>query len=182
VTKESSTATGVKYRDERVGQGDLVRPNDTVVLHLQGIRLDGTVILDTRESQPLLHQMGTSVANSELFGGSTNSGGTGGERSVVPLGMEDGILAGMRYGGIRRMVLPPALGYGHAGISRYDAFRMGLRQPVPRDEVLRFQVEILRCLDVNLGANTNNENTNTSMVGQACCTEPNYPCKIGSDS
>ena len=70
----------------------------------------------------------------------------------MTIGLEDGILAAgnnsMRLGGVRRIVVPSPLAYGHAGVSRYDALQMGLLQPIPRDELLRYEVELLRCIDV----------------------------------
>ena len=168
-----TTITGVQYRDDRIGQGPLVEKNDVVVMHLQGLRRDGSVIVDTRNNnngQPLLHQMG-SVIDFDVFGGDSS------KRPVVTLGIEDGI-RGMRYGGIRRMVVPAPLGYGHAGVSRYDAMRMGLLKPVPRDEMLRYQVELLRCMDPPSPMETVRE---SGFTAQICCTEPNYPCKTDTD-
>jgi hypothetical protein len=139
-------------------------------MHLEGLRRDGSVIIDTRkEGKPLLHQLG-SVIDYDIF-----LGGDSSQRPVIPLGMEDGI-RGMRYGGIRRMVVPSPLGYGNAGVSRYDAMRMGLLKPVPRDELLRFQVELLRCLDA-APIDTTTGTGNSGFLAQVCCTEPNYPCK-----
>ncbi|CAB9498315.1 FKBP-type peptidyl-prolyl cis-trans isomerase FkpA [Seminavis robusta] len=167
VDEIQSTITGVQFRDDRIGQGDVVGGKDVVVLHLQGLRRDGSVIVDTREQgQPILHQLG-SVVNFDVFGGDSS------KRPIITLGVEDGI-RGMRYGGIRRIVIPSPLGYGHAGVSRYDAMKMGLLKPVPRDELLRFEVEILRCVDVPFGDAESNPN---GLVAQACCTEPSYPCK-----
>lgn len=160
------TITGVQYRDDRVGSGPDVSPKDVLVMHIQGLNRDGSIIVDTRsQGKPVLHQLG-SVQDFELFGGNS------GQRPVVTLGIEDGI-RGMKLGGIRRMVVPGPLAYGHAGVSRYDAMRMGLLKPVPRDEMLRYEVELLRCVDVPA--------PDRGLVAQACCTEPNYPCKTETE-
>jgi FKBP-type peptidyl-prolyl cis-trans isomerase len=165
-----TTITGVQYRDDRIGQGPVVMGKDAVVMHLQGLTRDGSVIIDTRKNgRPILHQLG-SVVNFDIFGGDSS------QRPVVTLGIEDGI-RGMRYGGVRRMVVPSPLGYGNAGVSRYDAMRMGLLKPVPRDELLRYEVELLRCIDV-----VPVDDAANGLTAQACCTEPSYPCKTNSSS
>lgn len=156
-----STITGVQYRDDRVGQGAAVSKGDVLVLHLQGVRRDDSIFLDTREEgKPLLHKFGS--AQDFDF-----SGGKSSQRPPVTLGVEDA-MRGMRLGGIRRIVVPSALAYGNAGVSRYDAMKMGLILPIARDELLRYELELLRC--VNLPASDN------GLSSQACCTEPNYPC------
>ena len=164
------TITGVQYRDDRIGSGPPVSNKDVLVLHLQGLTRNGNVIVDTRaQGKPILHQLG-SVQDFDFFGGDS------GKRPIVTMGIEDGI-RGMRLGGVRRMVVPSPLGYGHAGVSRYDAMRMGLLQPVPRDEILRYEVELLQCVDVPA--------PDTGLVGlvaQACCTEPNYPCQTDASN
>jgi len=162
----TKTLTGVQYRDDRIGNGPVVSKDDVLVLHIQGLTRDGSVFLDTRgQGKPLLHKLG-SVPDFEFFGGKT------GERPAITMGVEDG-LRGMRLGGVRRLVVPSPLAYGHAGVSRYDAMKMGLLKPIPRDEMLRYEVELLRCVDL--------PGSDNGLVSQACCTELNYPCKTDSD-
>ncbi len=162
--------TGVQYRDDHIGGGELVqsRNGDVVLMHVRGLLRDGSVFLDTVASgAPLLHKLGT-VVDFNFF---RSSGGDSSQRSQVTMGLEDGI-SGMRTGGIRRVVVPGSLGYGHAGVSRYDAFRMGLRRPIPRDETLRYEVELLRCSPyVTAGE--------TQRTVDACCTEDKFPCPMG---
>ena len=156
-----STLTGVQYRDDRVGQGAAVSKGDVLVLHLKGVRRDGSIFLDTRkDGKPLLHKFGS--AQDFDF-----SGGKSSQRPAVTLGVEDA-MRGMKLGGIRRIVVPSALAYGNAGVSRYDAMKMGLILPVPRNELLRYELELLRCVDLPASGN--------GLSSQACCTEPNYPC------
>lgn len=83
----------------------------------------------------------------------------------------------------RRFVVPSSSAYGRAGVSRYDAFKMGLLNPVPRDEDLIYDIELLRCstMEVSTGkksgaAGDGDGNVKTQQV-QACCIEDNYPCK-----
>lgn len=169
-----SLPTGVEYRDDRIGQGPVLPKDSTVVLHVRAMRRDGKVLFDTREDgQPLLHQLG-GVIDYNFFGGKS------GERSKMTVGLDDAIRTRnngdmMREGGIRRVIVPGPLAYGHAGVSRYDAYQMGLREAVPRDEMIRYEVEVLRCRDVGF------EVDGATVTRQACCTEPNYPCATPSE-
>ena len=167
------TITGVKYRDERIGKGPSVANDDVIVMHLSGQTRDGNIIVDTRQrGRPLLHKLGSAIDTNFFGSGKSN------QRPIVVTGIEDGI-RGMKEGGIRRLVIPSPLGYGHAGVSRYDAMGIGLQNPVPRDELLAYEVEILRCIDVPIPINDENGSTDSpSLVAQACCSEPDYPCKI----
>jgi len=164
--------TGVQYSDTRIGKGDTIQISDTIVLHLRALLRDGSVLFDTREyedGRPMMYQVGSSENDSFL-------GGNGSTRSKVTQGVEDAILsrgAGkpMASGGVRKMVVPGPLAYGNAGVSRYDAFQMKLRKGVPRDEILRYEVEILRCLNADLPFTTEKK-------AEVCCVESNFPCKV----
>lgn len=161
--------TGVQYRDVRVGKGEAVQKGDTVVMHIRSLLRDGSVLFDTREdSGPIMLQVGS--INDNQF---SNDKFT---RSRITPGVEDAILSKgfgkpMTGGGIRLAVVPSALAYGNAGISRFDAFRANLRKGVPRDEMIRYEVEILRCIELDQSFANN-------TTGQVCCTEPGFPCKI----
>ena len=143
-------------------------------IQIRGLLRDGSVFLDTTSAgRPLLHKLGTAV-DFNFF--RRNNGGDSSQRSQVTMGLEDGI-SGMRKGGIRRIVVPGPLGYGHAGVSRYDAYRMGLLRPIPRDETLRYEVELLRCSPLTLDDPT----TQRARTIDACCTEEKYPCPSGEE-
>jgi hypothetical protein len=161
--------TGVQYRDDHIGGGELVQSKngDVVLMHVRGLLRDGSVFLDSEAAgAPLLHKLGTLV-DFNFF----RSSGDSSHRSLITVGLEDGI-SGMHTGGIRRIVVPGPLGYGHAGVSRYDAYRMGLRRPIPRDETLRYEVELLRCSPyANAGE--------TQRTVDACCTDETFPCPTG---
>ena len=86
----------------------------------------------------------------------------------------------MKEGGIRRVIVPAALAYGHAGVSRYDAFRMGLKNPVPRDQDIVYDIEVLRCSNVEIELPSSGDtvdNTPKTATIEACCSDANYPCK-----
>ena len=125
------------------------------------------------------------------------------QRGIVTLGVQDTILARgtnhpMRLGGVRKAVVPSELAYGRGGVSRYEALRLGLRRAVPRDEMLRYEIELLRCsfaevsrsrgaAEGGLGERAgdggdNNENGGKPARALACCPEEKYPCKISPSS
>jgi hypothetical protein len=189
--------SGVQLREVRVGTGPLItKTSETVLLHLRALTRDGSVLFDTRLDQngsPMLYRLGSSQ-DFDYFGGDSS------ERSKVAQGVEDAILSRgtatrqgsegrqavepMRQGGVRLAVVPAPLAYGHAGVSRYDAFRMGLRTPVPRDEVMRYEIELLRCLAVTIEtqppateASDDTIQAPITTTVEACCTEENFPCK-----
>jgi len=90
----TQTPSGLRYQDLVVGEGAEATPGQTVVVHYVGWLLDG-----------------------EKFDASLDRGETfpfplGGGR-VIP-GWDEGV-AGMKVGGARRLVIPPALGYGEGG-------------------------------------------------------------------
>jgi hypothetical protein len=155
--------TGVQYRDDRIGNGDLVKRDDSVILQVKGILRDGSVFLDTTNTTPILHRIGSTVEYRYLTGDFSGS-----QSSKVNLGLEDGIV-GMHRGGIRRIFVPCTMGYGNAGVSRYDAYRMGLQRAIPRNEILRYEVELLQCSMIS-----NAKSSGTEIL--ACCSEVNYPC------
>jgi hypothetical protein len=188
---------GVQFREARVGTGlPITKMSETVLLHLRALTRDGSVLFDSRLDQdgsPMLYRLGSA----QDF---DYSGGDSSKRSKVTQGVEDAILSRgtatwqgsegrqavepMRLGGIRLAVVPAPLAYGHAGVSRYDAFRMGLRTAVPRDEVMRYEIELLRCLTIPIeiqppateALGDTIQAPITRMV-EACCTEENFPCK-----
>ena len=176
--------TGVQYADVRVGRGPPVEKKGAVVMHLRALLRDGSVLFDTVEDGngvPMLYQMGSVVGDFGFFSTTDSSSSSSSSKrpKIVP-GVEDAILSRgnnkkngssgvMNEGGIRMVVVPAALAYGSTGVSRFDAFQMGLRKPVPRDEILRYEVELLRCLEVEIP-------NGDGRTGQACCPEQLFPC------
>lgn len=84
----STTPSGVRYVDERVGEGDVPRVLTRARIHLRGTRGNGSVLQDTRGAgEPLEFPVGV--------------------RAVIQ-GLEEGIMS-MRVGGRRRLIIPPEL-------------------------------------------------------------------------
>ena len=104
--------SGVYIRDSVVGPGNTIFPNSDVRVGYVGYINDGS-------------SFGASDSDGFAFGMGTNS--------VIP-GFEIGIL-GMNQGGIRRIIIPPQLGYG-------DENQTG----IPAGSVLIFDVEALEVI------------------------------------
>jgi FKBP-type peptidyl-prolyl cis-trans isomerase len=105
-------ASGFHYEDMVVGSGDEAVPGQPVTVHYIGWFLDG-------------EKFDASVDRSESFSFMLGAGG-------VIEGWDQGV-AGMRVGGKRRLVLPPAMAYGEAG-----------RSGIPPNSTLVFDVELFR--------------------------------------
>jgi FKBP-type peptidyl-prolyl cis-trans isomerase len=111
--EEVTTPSGLKYTDEKIGDGKEAKSGDTVVAHYTGTLKDGTKF-DSSYDHP-----GAKPATFSL--------------NRVIKGWQEGI-PGMRVGGKRKLVIPPALGYGADGTP--DG-------AVPPDAELTFEVELI---------------------------------------
>jgi FKBP-type peptidyl-prolyl cis-trans isomerase len=120
VRLDSMTRTddGVYFEDVRTGRGRVAAEGDAVVLEYRAWLPDGTLF----EERP----------NAEGFG---PSGFVLGADAPVP-GLSAGV-AGMRPGGVRRIVVPPEHGYG----------LVGRPVGVPTNATLIFEVRLLRVSD-----------------------------------
>jgi FKBP-type peptidyl-prolyl cis-trans isomerase len=106
------TETGLHTQDLVVGDGAVAGTGDTVVVHYTGWLPDGTQFDSSRASAPFEVVIGTG--------------------HVIP-GWDQGV-PGMRVGGTRRLVIPPALAYGDEGAGG------GI---IPPGATLVFEVELL---------------------------------------
>ena len=113
-----SAATVVKlagdetYVDLRAGKGVAAKAGDTVRVHYVGTLADGTKFDSSRDrGQPFDFPLG------------------GGQ--VIP-GWDEGVV-GMRVGGLRKLTIPPALGYGASGAG----------DKIPPNATLVFTIELL---------------------------------------
>jgi FKBP-type peptidyl-prolyl cis-trans isomerase FkpA len=105
-------ANGVQYLDAVVGNGPEARTGQRVTVHYTGWLTDGTQFDTSRDKgRPLEFQL---------------------TRGSVIQGWVDGV-AGMRVGGQRRLIIPPAAGYGARGAG-------GI---IPPNATLIFDVELL---------------------------------------
>jgi hypothetical protein len=108
---EVTTPSGLKYTDLVVGNGPAPRPGQTAVVHYTGTLTDGTKFDSSVDrGRPYEFQLG---------------------QGMVIKGWDEGV-ATMKVGGKRRLVVPPALGYGPSA-----------RPGIPANSTLVFDVELL---------------------------------------
>jgi len=111
-----TTPSGLQYADTGVGNGATPNEGQIVVVHFVGWLDDGTKFDSTRD-------------RGKPFGFPLGSG-------QVIKGWDEGV-RGMHVGGKRRLIVPPALGYGEKGVPPI----------VPPNAGLVFDVELVRVLD-----------------------------------
>jgi peptidylprolyl isomerase len=106
------TGSGLKYYDFKVGKGVEARQSQMAEIHYTGWLTDGTKFDSSLD-------YGNPVQLPVGIGG------------VLP-GLDEGIL-GMRVGGVRQLVIPPALAYGEMGDEDF----------IPPNAILIFEIELL---------------------------------------
>ena len=111
LTTVQRTPSGLYIKDLAVGEGPEATPGATAVVHYTGWLPDGT-------------EFDSSVGRNEPLGFPLGAG-------QVIAGWEEGV-AGMKVGGRRKLVIPPALAYGVGGSG-----------PIPPNATLVFDVELL---------------------------------------
>lgn len=109
--KTVTTGTGLKYTDTTIGTGVVALSGNTV-----NVKYEGWLYVDGKRGKS--------------FDKGTYEFKIGGH-GVIP-GWEEG-LQGMRIGGKRELIIPPALGYGAAGAGGV----------IPPNATLDFEVELL---------------------------------------
>jgi FKBP-type peptidyl-prolyl cis-trans isomerase len=109
---EVTMQDGLKYTDDQVGTGAVATAGKTAVVHYTGWLLDGTKFDSSRDrNQPFSFPLGA---------------------GQVSKGWDEGV-AGMKVGGKRTLIVPPALGYGARGAGGV----------IPPNATLKFEVELL---------------------------------------
>jgi FKBP-type peptidyl-prolyl cis-trans isomerase len=103
--------SGLVMQDVVVGTGAAVAAGDIVTVHYVGKLEDGTVFESSAGGDPVDVPIGLGY--------------------VIP-GWDQGLI-GMKEGGKRLLVIPPALAYGEAG-----------RAPVPPNATLVFEIELVK--------------------------------------
>ena len=111
--KTVTTSSGLKYIDLKKGTGAEAKKGQGVVVHYTGWLKDGTKFDSSKDrGQPFDFTLGAG--------------------NVIP-GWDEGV-AGMKVGGKRKLIIPPALGYGSTGAPPV----------IPPDATLTFEVELLK--------------------------------------
>jgi FKBP-type peptidyl-prolyl cis-trans isomerase FkpA len=110
---KTTTASGLVYEDIKQGEGDPATAGKTVSVHYTGWLTNGTKFDSSKDrGQPFEFPLG------------------GGR---VIKGWDEGV-QGMKVGGVRKLTIPPGLGYGARGAGRV----------IPPDATLVFEVELLK--------------------------------------
>jgi hypothetical protein len=112
-----TTADGLAYIDIQVGTGAMVKVGDTIWVHYTGwLQSTGAKIGSSYDDNP--------DGKPEQFILDQNG---------VIQGWVEG-MAGMKVGGTRRLIIPPALAYGEQGLPYYN---------IPQNATLIFDVELV---------------------------------------
>jgi FKBP-type peptidyl-prolyl cis-trans isomerase len=107
-----TTASGLLYEEMRAGTGATARSGQDVVVHYTGWLTDGRKFDSSRDrGQPFSFGLGA---------------------GQVIAGWDEGV-AGMQVGGLRKLTIPPQLGYGEFGAGGV----------IPPNATLVFEVELL---------------------------------------
>ena len=147
--------SGVRYRAVSEGRGAVPAKGDVVAVRLRGLLPNDRVFLDARA--PILFRVGSVVSRTTIDG------------PVTPA--VDIAVARMRAGERGLIVAPPDSAYPR-GLSIAQTRAAGLSGLwIPSDETLRYEIELLRCLEVDVG----------EARARACCSEADYPCRANGD-
>ena len=111
-SNEVTTESGLKYTDIVIGDGDSPQKGQTVVVHYTGTLENGTKFDSSYDrNSPIEFKIGT--------------------KQMIP-GFDEGIQT-MKKGGKRKLILPPYLAYGSAGMPNV----------IPPDATIIFEVELV---------------------------------------
>ena len=112
-SQEVTTPSGLKYQDVKEGTGDAATAGKNVSVHYTGWLTNGTKFDSSKDrGQPFEFPLG------------------GGR---VIRGWDEGV-QGMKVGGVRKLTIPPELGYGARGFPG----------AIPPNATLVFEVELLK--------------------------------------
>jgi FKBP-type peptidyl-prolyl cis-trans isomerase len=109
---EVSMPDGLRYTDEQIGTGAEATTGKTAVVHYTGWLMDGS-------------KFDSSVDRNQPFSFPLGAG-------QVIKGWDEGVV-GMKVGGKRTLIVPPALGYGARGAGNV----------IPPNATLKFEVQLL---------------------------------------
>jgi len=111
---EITTASGLIYDDVTEGQGDIAQAGQQVTVHYTGYLTNGTKFDSSKDrNDPFVFPLGA---------------------GHVIKGWDEGV-QGMKVGGVRKLTIPPQLGYGERGAGGV----------IPPNATLVFDVELLGC-------------------------------------
>lgn len=106
------TSSGLEYVDLVIGKGQEAKAGDMAVVHYTGWLKDGEKFDSSKDrNEPFQFMLGA---------------------GQVIKGWDEGVV-GMKIGGTRKLIIPPALGYGARGAGRV----------IPPNATLTFEVDLL---------------------------------------
>jgi peptidylprolyl isomerase len=118
--KVVTTASGLKYIDEKMGTGKAAKKGDRVEVHYTGLLKDGKKFDSSRDrGKPFRFPLGS---------------------GKVIKGWDEGV-QGMKEGGKRKLIIPPELAYGAEGVVVKG------KTIIPPNAELTFDVELIRVID-----------------------------------
>jgi FKBP-type peptidyl-prolyl cis-trans isomerase len=92
-----TTKSGLKYVEQKVGDGKTAKAGDTVDVHYTGTLTNGKKFDSSRDrNEPFTFDLG---------------------KGKVIKGWDEGVV-GMKEGGKRKLIIPPELGYGKSGAGK----------------------------------------------------------------
>jgi FKBP-type peptidyl-prolyl cis-trans isomerase len=113
VGKEVTTESGLKYVDLVIGKGAMAQEGSNVYVHYTGWLEDSTKFDSSKDrGRPFNFVLGA---------------------GQVIAGWEEGVF-GMKEGGKRKLIIPPALGYGERGVPGV----------IPPNATLIFEIELVK--------------------------------------
>ncbi len=113
--KRTATKSGLRHEDIKEGTGPAAAKGDTVEVHYTGWLTNGTKFDSSKDSgEPFRFPLGA---------------------GQVIKGWDEGVV-GMKVGGVRKLTIPPELGYGQRGAP----------PDIPPNAELVFEVELLKIL------------------------------------
>ena len=115
--KMTTTKSGLKYTDQKVGSGDVAMKGNTVAVHYTG-----WLYTDGKRGAKFDSSLDRNMPFEFKLGA----------RQVIP-GWDEGV-EGMKVGGKRELIIPPDLGYGARGFPPV----------IPANSTLNFEVELLK--------------------------------------
>ena len=115
--KMTTTKTGLKYTDQKVGTGDVAMKGNSVQVHYTG-----WLYVDSKRGAKFDSSVDRNMPFQFKLGG----------REVIA-GWDEGV-EGMKVGGKRELIIPPDLAYGPREVG-------GL---IPANSTLDFEVELLK--------------------------------------
>ena len=106
------TSSGLEYEELECGEGEAAERGDSVTVHYTGtLEENGEEFDSSRGGEPFVFKIGS---------------------GDVISGWEEGV-PGMRIGGVRKLTIPPELGYGESGYPPV----------IPPDATLVFEIELV---------------------------------------